>query len=402
MRKSWSVMWAVYFACIVVVINQFKVPPVMQMLMQDLQVDMAVAGWLMSIFALAGIILAIPAAFILGKYGLKTTGLIGLGCTVLGAVIGAIAPGATVLLLGRIVEGTGMGLIAVVAPAAIAMWFKPKEMGLPMGIWSTWVPLGSTIAFNIAIPIESFFGSWRSLWWLGAALGVIAFIIYALVVTSPPKNSDSKDEEDTANKPIPYAKGFKTPGIWLLAIIFIAPMFCAMGYSTWAPSFYGEVFGIGAAKANFYTSVMFIANIFGALLCGWLLTKVKNHKGLLLMAVLISTIVFPLGFSITSESMIIPYVIAAGIVPVFIATTNFTLAPSIMPSPALAGLAMAMLTIGQNVGSLIGPPIMGNIIESTGKWTSANYPMLIIMLIALVSSIVFAKMKTPKAGNQVK
>lgn len=397
-RKSWSVMWAVYLASIVVVINQFKVPPVMQMLMQDLQVDMSVAGWLMSIFALAGIILAIPAAFILGKYGLKTTGLIGLGCTVIGSVIGAIATGATVLLLGRVLEGVGLGLIAVVAPAAIAMWFKPQEMGLPMGIWSTWVPLGSSITFNIAVPIQSFFGSWRGLWWFGAALGVVAFIVFAFVVTTPPKNPNSKDGEESGNMPVVYAEGFKTQGIWLLAIIFVAPMFCAMGYSTWAPSFFNEVFGIDAVTANFYTSVMFIANIFGALLCGWILTKVKNLKVVLLAAVIVSTIVFPLGFSISSVSMIIFYVIVAGIVPVFIATTSFTLAPGIMPSPALAGLAMAMLTIGQNVGTLIGPPIMGNLIESTGKWTSANYSMLVIMLIALIASIIFVKMNNKKTS----
>jgi len=219
------------------------------------------------------------------------------------------------------------------------------------------------------------------------------------ILSTPPKSSESEKKEGAGNKPIPYSKGFKTPGIWLLAIIFMAPMFCAMGYSTWAPSFYTETLGVSAATANFYTSLMFIANIFGALLCGWLLTRVKNHKIFLLIAVLISAVVFPFGFSTTSELMVILYVVIAGLASVFIATTNYTLAPTIMPTPALSGLAMAMLTIGQNIGTLIGPPIMGGLIESSGKWTSANYPMLIVMLIALVSAVIFTRIKQKNAGD---
>jgi len=396
MRKAWAVMWAVYLASIVVVINQFKVPPVMQVLMEQLNVDMAAAGWLMSIFALAGIILAIPAAFILGKFGPKTSGLLGLGCTILGSTIGALASVPAVLLLGRVIEGVGLGLIAVVAPAAIAMWFKPQEMGLPMGIWSTWVPLGSSIAFNIAAPIEASFG-WRGIWWFGALLGVIAFIVCALVVTSPPKSPGAEQEQGAGDIPVSYAEGFKTPGIWLLAVGFVALMFCAVGYTTWAPVFYNEVFGIDPATANFYASIVFIVNIPGALLCGWILTKVKNHKAILVAAVLISTILYPLGFGINSPGMIVPYVTAIGLVPVFIATTTFTLAPGTMPSPALGGLAMAILTIGQNAGTLAGPPILGNLVEASGNWTTANYPMLIIMLVASIAAIAYARIKVDKS-----
>lgn len=143
---------------------------------------------------------------------------------------------------------------------------------------------------------------------------------------------------------------------------------------------------------------MFIVNIVGALICGWLLTKVRNRKLVLVVAVILSTALYPLGFSLKSASMIVPYVSAIGFVPVFIATTTFTIAPETMPAPELGGLAMGILTIGQNVGSLIGPPIIGNLVKSSGSWAAGNYPMLIVMLISSVAALIFASLKTSKAA----
>ncbi|SHF99489.1 Predicted arabinose efflux permease, MFS family [Desulfacinum infernum DSM 9756] len=385
MGKKWAVMWTVYLASVVVVINQFKVPPVMATLMKDLQVSMGAAGWLMSIFAFAGIVLALPAAVILGRFGPRLSGLMGLGFTVLGSVVGALASTSTMLLAGRLIEGVGLGLISVVAPAVIAMWFRPEEMGLPMGIWSTWVPVGSTLAYNLAGPIQESMG-WQGIWWAGAGVAVVTAVIYGLVVTKPGAKSDGSVPESHTGAKCSYADGFRTPAIWYLAMGFVALMFCAIGYTTWSPIFYREVFQLEPGKANFYTSLVFIMNIPGALLCGWLLTKVNNQRALLAAAIFISTLLYPLGFALSSASMIVPYVCAIGLVPVFIATASFTLAPEVMPSPELGGLAMGILTIGQNVGTLIGPPLIGRVV-SGGNWAAGNYPMLAIMLVTSVCAV---------------
>src|SRR5512137_1171588 len=96
-RKAWLVMLAAYFAGAAIALNQFKVPPVMHVLLQSLHMDMATGGWLMSAFAVAGIVLGIPAAFVLAKLGPKVSGLIAIGCTLLGSIVGALATGAALL-----------------------------------------------------------------------------------------------------------------------------------------------------------------------------------------------------------------------------------------------------------------------------------------------------------------
>src|SRR5512137_911364 len=100
-RKAWAVMLAAYLAGIAIALNQSKVPPVMQVLLRDLHMDMATGGWLMSAFAVAGIVLGIPAALVLTKLGPKIAGLIAIGCTLIGSIIGALATGPGMLLGGR-------------------------------------------------------------------------------------------------------------------------------------------------------------------------------------------------------------------------------------------------------------------------------------------------------------
>ena len=168
-KKAWLVFVVVYIASVVIPMCQFKVPPVMQLLINDLNINLATAGLLMSIFAIAGIILAVPAAVLLQKLGPKTSGLVALGCAVVGSLIGALAGNATTLLISRIIEGVSMGLIGVVAPAVVCMWFPPEKRGLPMGLWATWVPVGIFLTYNFAGPLSDSFG-WQGLWWFTGAI----------------------------------------------------------------------------------------------------------------------------------------------------------------------------------------------------------------------------------------
>jgi MFS family permease len=201
---------AVCLAGIAAASNRFKVPPVLDILMAD----MATGGWFMSVFSIAGLALAIPAAVLLTRLGLRSTGLIGVGCTVVGAVIGAMAPGVTGPLVGRVIGGVSVGLLAVVAPTTISVWFEPHERGMPMGVWATWVPVGNVIMFNAAHPLMAAYG-WRAVWWFGALLALVAYVVHAMVVAAPPGRS-MRDDGSTQKETGPFTRMLLNPtsGYW--------------------------------------------------------------------------------------------------------------------------------------------------------------------------------------------
>lgn len=372
-----------YLAGIAIAVNQFKVPPVMQILISDLHIDMATGGWLMSVFSVASVILAIPAAFLLTRLGIKVTGLMALGCTIVGAVIGALATNVTTLLVGRVIEGISVGLISVVAPTVISMWFEPQERGLPMGIWAAWVPVGNVIAFNVAHPLLTSFG-WRAVWWFGILFALVALILYGLVVVVPPRPADQKDDPSPGLTGS-FGRMLLNPSSWLLALAFGTFSFSMIGYNTWVPSFLTETLQLDTASASFYASLLFMAGIPANVVAGWMVDRVENRPGLLTVAFLITTIIFAWSFRFGSTSVAVLYMILLGFASNFIPTSVFTLAPETIDAPQFAGLGLAIVAVVSGLGSLVGPPFLGAVI-SGGNWTSGSTCVVIVMSIGLIAS----------------
>ncbi|CAG0928391.1 Hexuronate transporter [Thermoflexales bacterium] len=382
-RKAWAVMLASYLAGIAIALNQNKVPPVMQALLQDLHMDTATGGWLMSAFAVAGIVLGIPAAFVLAKLGPKIAGLIAIGCTLAGSIVGALASGPAILLGGRAIEGIGLGLIAVIAPAVISMWFPPEKRGTPMGIWASWIPVGSFIIYNLAAPLLGSFG-WQGLWWFGALFALVAFVIYAVIVSAPPATGTTSDQPRAASGS--FGKMLLNPASWLLALVFGTFNFAFMGFATWGPTYFNQGLGLSLETASFYASLGSLAVIPSTVLAGRVLDRVKNRQLVMTVALAISGVMLFWCFQLGSANVIVPYTILLSLVAGFVPTATFTLAPETMPDPRFAGLALGIVSVGQNLGMFFGPPLVGNLIAG-GDWATGVIPLVIATAIGVVASI---------------
>jgi MFS family permease len=374
---------AAYLAGIAIALNQSKVPPAMQVLMRDLHMDMATGGWLMSAFAVAGIVLGIPAAFVLARLGPKLSGLIAIGCTMLGSIVGALATGSAMLLSGRVIEGIGLGLITVIAPAVISMWFLPEKRGTPMGIWASWVPVGGFIMYNLAGPLLGSFG-WQSIWWFGALFALIAFVIYAGVVSAPPRSDTTAGRSPTPNGS--FGRLLFNPASWILALVFATFNFAFLAYATWAPTYFNQEFGVGVETASFYASLMSLAVIPSTIIAGRVLDRFKQRHLILTAALVISGLLMVMSFQLGSANVIVPYMIALGLVGGFIPTATFTLAPETMPDPLFAGLSLGIVSVGQNLGMFFGPPLVGSAIAG-GNWVAGILPLVVALVVGVAAAV---------------
>jgi predicted MFS family arabinose efflux permease len=371
-RKAWVVMVVAFAASVTAAINRFKVPSVLPVLMDDLQIGMVTAGWLASAFSITSIILTIPVALVLSRLGLKTAGLIAMGCSSLGAIVGALAPNATTLLLGGVIEGISFSLMSVLTPTVISEWFEPQERGLPMGIWAAWVPVGNVIMFNVAHPLLSVLG-WRLVWWFGASLALVVGVLYGLIVTSPP---GSPQRQKTP--PRSFGRMLLNPLSWLLGLAFGAFGFSLIGYNTWVSPFLTETLSIDPASASFFASLMFLAAIPASAIAGWVITRIKNRHSLLPVVFLITGLLFVWSFRLRDVRAVVPYMLVLGFVSNFVPATIFTLAPETMPSPEFTGLAVAIVVASSTSGSLGGPPILGAVV-SAGGWIAGSVCFVVAM-----------------------
>ncbi len=129
LQSPWFILIIVLLTSIAASLNQFKVPPIMPLLMEAFSQSGSRAGLLMSVFALTGLFLAIPAGFILQKLGYRAVGLMALFCLIVGAGIGALSRGMGIMLASRFIEGAGMSFMSVVAPAIIALMVYLEKKG---------------------------------------------------------------------------------------------------------------------------------------------------------------------------------------------------------------------------------------------------------------------------------
>jgi MFS family permease len=372
-------MFVAFVAGVAVTVNQFKVPPLLPTLLPVMGLDVASGGWLMSIFSVAAIGLSIPAAVLLGRVGYRPAGLAALGCVVVGSVAGAFAQDAALLLIGRAIEGVGVSIIAVVAPALISLWFEPQERGLPMGIWAAWVPVGSVIAFNTAPVLEAALG-WRSVWWFGALFALAAMFLFGLFARRP------RRAPDAAAIPLATTQALANPSGWLLALAFGAFAFGQLGYATWAPVYLSVNLSLSTTIASFYTSLLFLAGIVSNVSAGWLMNRTAHRAGLPAAALAVTAALFWWGFRLASPEMVVPYMLALGLVSNLIPTAVFTLAPETVKQPEVIGLAMAAINVLSNVGLFLGPPAVGAVVAG-GQWAAGSGVLVSVTGVGLVAAL---------------
>jgi predicted MFS family arabinose efflux permease len=385
MRSPWFALIIILLASMAAPLNQFKVPPVMPLLMGAFGVSAAQAGLLMSLFAITGLFLAIPAGFIFQKLGYRLTGMIAILSLVVGAGWGAFSRGFDIMLASRFVEGAGMSLMSVVAPAVIALWFSPESRGKAMGIWAVWVPLGSTIMFLLA-PTLAGRWNWPGVWWFGCFYAVLVGFMYLVFLKSKSAHSPNPKGEVSSGRMPDHglAKVLSNRDLWLTSLLFCCFNFVFIAFITWAPTFLHQVRGISMARAAFLVSLTTILTIIACPTSGWVSDRIGTRKWVAVIPMVLMAPLFLLFFS-AGETGFLALVILLGFIGGFVPTGVFSGAVEMAGDERLSGMAMAVIQIGQNAGMLLGPLVMGWLIESGGGWQTAFWVLAPVSVLGAVA-----------------
>ena len=370
-RSPWLILIIILLASMAAPLNQFKVPPVMPLLMEAFGTSAVQAGLLMSLFAITGLFLAIPAGFIFQRLGYRLTGMIAILSLVIGAALGAVTRGFDIMLVSRLIEGLGMCLMSVVAPAVIALWFSREKRGKAMGVWAIWVPLGSTLMFLLA-PALAGRWNWPGVWWFGCIYAVGVGFLY-LPFIKPDRSQSSKPEGKELPSELPtqgLARVLSNRDLWLTSLLFCCFNFVFIAFVTWAPTFLQQVRGITLARAAFSVSLTTILTIIACPTSGWISDRIGTRKWVAVIPMALIAPLFPLCFS-AGETGFLVLAILVGFIGGFVPTGVFSGAVETVGDERLSGMAMAVILIGQNAGMLLGPLVMGWVIEFGGGWQTA-------------------------------
>jgi MFS family permease len=334
---------------------------------------------------------------------------------------------AIMLLITRLIEGIGFGLIGVIAPAIIAACFPPEKRGLPMSIWSCWVPIGILFIFNSAnlfIPAgdpgaftpEVMASAWKGVWWLinGLLAGVLALFILVIKVPETPPHPQG----EAGGAPPSFIDVLKSVPAWCLAIIFLIFAMGVGALTTFAPTYIQSVpthlvngveVGFTPQEANMYSGLFLtIGMITGGIVMGIALNALAKYRSIILIVgAALTAVAFYFIFEFTG-SMILGFMLVGGFIFQMLPATIFTVGPEAAPSPPTIGLTMGLIILGQNTGGL-GPGILSSIMARPGDpefaaagyfdWHVGTIILVVLGVVATVMSVVYYFAKKKQAAK---
>jgi MFS family permease len=337
---AWVILTVLYLVSVASALNQFKVPPVLPVLIRAFDLSLSNAGMLMSIFSVTGLILALPAGYIMQRLGLKTTGLIALGAVCIGSGMGALCTTANLMLASRFIEGAGIGLITIVAPAAIAIWFPAESRGTPLGLWTTCMPVGNIITFNLA-PWLAELGGWQLVWKSGAVFALATLLLFWGFFRMPkPDESERKPLASAAGheqeNPHGFGKAVANLSLWLIALQFLCYNVICLALGTYYPTFLNVARNYSLSSASFIFSLCTIAAVFSQPLGGYLSDRLGMRKILIVISSVLTASICLFPFVVTGW-LIPAFTIGLGIVSGTIVPATFAAVPDVMASRAGPG-----------------------------------------------------------------
>ncbi len=385
--RAWIVACIAIIASILISVNCNKLPATMSLVIPALGIDAGMAGNIMSLNGYVGLIMTFVVAGIIMKFGARKATDIVLLCAVVGAIISAFATDVAVLVVGRLIEGVGYACIGSVVPVIISEWFPPSKRGIPMGLFSVWVPLGSMFImgtsgffFNVGDPM-----SYHNVFWFVVVLLAVVTVIWILAVRDP-KVSYLDEQDPDAPKP-KMSEGFKSLSCWISMIAFAAFSLgtaCVMNFET---LYMVQTMGMDQLEANGMMNIANIAVVIGGIGIGVALNFMRTNMlrlSVLVGASVVLGVCFSMAYTINGD-MFIPWLIVFGLSNGIVPAIFFTMVAEIAPRPELAGISSSLMSCGQCVGGILFG-LVGVIVSSAG-WGACTSLLIGVGAVLILGSI---------------
>lgn len=180
-RQEKIVIWTILVSAFVVILNETIIGVALPRIMADLAIDAATGQWLSTAFMLTLAIVIPTSGWLLQRFPTRAVFLGAITMFSIGTLLAALAPGFGVLLLARVVQATGTGVMMPLLMTTVMMLVPAHQRGRMMGnisiVMSMAPALGPVVAGLILTVLP-----WRWLFWLVLPIGIISLLLGAALI----------------------------------------------------------------------------------------------------------------------------------------------------------------------------------------------------------------------------
>ncbi len=358
-------------------VHQFKVPTIMPEVAAGVNLPASSSHWLMSIFTLVCLVLALPAGTLAHRVPNKRLITIAAVIAMGGSVLGAVATNGAVMMISRGIEGVGFLLMSVTVPLAAINHSSPAHIGTVMGIGGIWISTGQIVAFNTTPALYSAL-DWRGVWWVFSAFSLVAIAVFALFFKARPQ---PQQEGGTPAKGS-WPKAFKNKNLIFPSIGFLVYNFSLMVVVTFFPTYAVESGQMSLSRASFIASLPMIFCLVGSPVFGKL-SDLFGHKKLYALAVLCGGIGSALMFT-GNTPLIFLGTFLLGFIGAASPSLMFSSLGKLVPSPSLLAQSNAIAVTFQNAGMFLATLVFTPLVTLFGSTATAAMMLIPLAVIAAV------------------
>lgn len=159
----------------ITILNQTLLGTALPPIMHDLQIDESTVQWLQSIFMLVNGIMIPITAFLIDRFTTRKLFLTAMGLFSIGTLVCALAPGFSLLLVGRILQASGAGIMMPLMQTIMFLIFPIEKRGSAMGMFGLVIAFAPAIGPSLSGWLVDHF-PWRSVFYVVLPIAIINIV----------------------------------------------------------------------------------------------------------------------------------------------------------------------------------------------------------------------------------
>lgn len=175
LKKNIPLFIVLLSGAFITILNQTLLGTALPPIMKDLHLDNSTVQWLQSIFMLVNGIMIPVTAFLIERFTSRQLFLSAMGVFTAGTLICAFGPDFFTLLIGRILQAAGAGIMMPLMQTILFLLFPEGKRGTAMGLFGLVIAFAPAIGPTLSGILVEYF-TWRSVFYVILPIAVINII----------------------------------------------------------------------------------------------------------------------------------------------------------------------------------------------------------------------------------
>lgn len=175
-RQQLSTVIVLLAGSMLVVLNQTLLSPALPTIMRDMDISRTTVQWAISIYSLTEAIVIPLSAFVMGLAPVRKIFTVTMILYAAGTALCAASPNFAWLLVGRVIEACGTGILMPMSMAAILTIFPREKRGSAMGLVSLIIGIAPAVGPALGGYLTDTMG-WRESFIIVTIISIVIFII---------------------------------------------------------------------------------------------------------------------------------------------------------------------------------------------------------------------------------